>query len=119
MFTLDVFCDTELYEMVELCSRDGLDIASPLVVTLGYSALLLLWSPGTELFKLVEFYLGDGLEMARHFAMTFGRDSAQPLLIHIMVLKCLCVQLDKYLYYRGHPNDWTRKWSRKKIICFI
>ena len=44
----------------------------------------------TELFKSVELYLGDVLEMLGHLVMKLEGETTRSLLIHIMVLKCMC-----------------------------
>ena len=62
-----------------------------------------------ELFKLGELHLVHCLKMAGPLTITLGKDYAQLLLILMMVFKCM--SLTKYLYLRGKPNYWTRKWS--------
>ena len=64
------------------------------------SEWLLLWSPGTELFKLIELDLGYGNGTCRTLCCYTGGNSIQSLLFDIMILKCLCVQLEKYLKYK-------------------
>ena len=53
---------TEVFELVELHSGNGLEMTDHSAMILQETAWLLLWSPLTEVLKLVQFHLRDGLE---------------------------------------------------------
>ena len=69
-------------------------------------------SQNSELFHLLKLYWGNGLEMTGQLVVTLERDCMITVdSYHGLEMYIFMYSLTKYLYNRGQPKHWTRKWS--------
>ena len=127
---------TKRLKSLEFYLEYGLEMASNLVVTLGEERLCMVTVElsqykicvlvealqKTELFGSVEWYSKYGLEMAGHLMKTLEeRLHSDSLVISWSSNVCLCVQLEKYMYYRRQSYGCIIKqsWKKEHNICSV